>query len=96
MFLFGSFIIVFFQLTFRAYFHSPDLSSLKQLSSSTSGRRPYHVFPFKPHFYIEKLGFAGVNLFFLILFQNIDLGYSLEPPYRGGSNIYTHLCLEQK
>ena len=39
-------------------------------------------------FYIEKLGFAGVYLFFLFLFQNIDCGYSLEPPRRGGSNLY--------
>ena len=27
-----------------------------------------------------KLGFAGVYLFFLFLLQNIDCGYSLEPP----------------
>ena len=42
----------------------------------------------EPHFYIEKLGYAGVNLFFLFLLQNIDCGYSLEPPQRGGSNLY--------
>ena len=42
----------------------------------------------KPNFYIEKLGFAGVWLFFLFLLQNIDCGYSLEPPRRGGSNVY--------
>ena len=29
------------------------------------------------------LGFAGVYLFFLFLLQNIDCGYSLEPPRRG-------------
>ena len=40
------------------------------------------------HFYIEKLGFKGVYLFFLFLLQNIDCGYSLEPPRRGGSNVY--------
>ena len=32
------------------------------------------------NFYIEKLGYAGVYLFFLFLFQNIYCGYSLEPP----------------
>ena len=36
--------------------------------------------PLKSHFYIEKLGFAGVNLYFLFLIQNIDCGYSLELP----------------
>ena len=49
---------------------------------------PCNVYPLEPHFYIEKLGFAGVYLFFLFLLQNIDCGYSLEPPRRGGSNVY--------
>ena len=44
--------------------------------------------PLIPHFYIVKLGFAGVYLLFLFLLQNIDCGYSLEPPRRGGSNVY--------
>ena len=34
----------------------------------------------KPHFYIVKLGFTGVYIIFLISAQNIDCGYSLEPP----------------
>ena len=34
---------------------------------------------FKPNFYIAKLGYAGVYLFFLFLLQNIDCEYSLEP-----------------
>ena len=38
--------------------------------------------------FIETLGYAGVNPFFLFLLQNIDCGYSLEPPRRGGSNVY--------
>ena len=41
---------------------------------------PYNVYPIEPHFYIAKLGYAGVYLFFLFLLQNIDCGYSLEPP----------------
>ena len=53
---------------------------------------PCNEYPLKPHFYIVKpgvkLGFAGVYLFFLFLLQNIDCGYSLEPPRRGGSNMY--------
>ena len=46
----------------------------------------YNFDPFKPHFYIVKLGFTGVYIIFLISAQNIDCGYSLEPPPRGGSN----------
>ena len=38
--------------------------------------------------YIVKLGFTGVHIIFLISAQNIDCGYSLEPPHRGGSNEY--------
>ena len=48
----------------------------------------YNFDPFKPHFYIVKLGFTGVYIIFLISAQNIDCGYSLEPPRRGGSNEY--------
>ena len=57
---------------------------------------PMNEYPLKPHFYIVKLGYAGVYLFFLFLLQNIDRGYSLEPPRRGGSNVYRNLCFEQK
>ena len=49
---------------------------------------PCNEYPLKPHFYIAKLGYAGVYLFFLFLLQNIYCGYSLEPPRRGGSNEY--------
>ena len=57
---------------------------------------PCNMYPLKPHFYIAKLGYGGVYLFFLFLLQNIDCGYSLEPPRRGCSNESTHnLCFEQ-
>ena len=48
----------------------------------------YYFNPLKPHFYIVKLGFTGVYIIFLISAKNIDCGYSLEPPRRGGSNEY--------
>ena len=48
----------------------------------------YIFAPLKPHFYIVKLGFTGVYIISLIFAQNIDCGYSLEPPCRGGSNEY--------
>ena len=48
----------------------------------------YNFDPFKPHFCIVKLGFTGVYIIFLIFLKNIDFGYSLEPPRRGGSNEY--------
>ena len=47
----------------------------------------YNFDPLKP-FCIVKLGFTGVKIIFLISAQNIDYGYSLEPPRRGGSNEY--------
>ena len=48
----------------------------------------YNFDPLKRHFYVVKLGFTGVYVIFLISAQNIDCGYSLEPPRRGGSNEY--------
>ena len=48
----------------------------------------YNFDPLKPHFYTVKLGFTGVYTIFLISAQNIDCGYLLELPRRGGSNEY--------
>ena len=48
----------------------------------------YNFDPLKPHFYIVKPGFTGVYIFSLFLLKNIDYGYPLEPPRRGGSNEY--------
>ena len=48
----------------------------------------YNFDSLKPHFYIVKLGFTGVYIIFLISTQNIDCGYLLELPHRGGSNEY--------
>ena len=42
----------------------------------------YNFEPLKPHFYIIKLGFAGVYIIFLISAQTIDCGYSLDKPLR--------------
>ena len=42
---------------------------------------------FKPHFYIENWDLQGC-IFFLFWLKNIDCGYSLEPPPRGGSSEY--------
>ena len=56
----------------------------------------YNVDPLKPHFYKVKLGFTGVYIIFLISAQNIDGGYSLEPPRRGGSNEYPQSMFEQE
>ena len=56
--------------------------------SKASRKHAYIIYPLKPHFYIVKLGLQGYKLFFLFLLKNIDCGYSLEPPRRGGSNEY--------
>ena len=56
----------------------------------------YNFDSLKSHFYIVKLGFIGVNIIFLFLLKNIDCGYSLEPPRRGGSNggLQSMFCAE--
>ena len=40
----------------------------------------YNFDRLKPRFYFVKLGFTGVYIIFHISGQNIDCGYSLEPP----------------
>ena len=48
----------------------------------------YNLDSLKSHFYTVKLEFTGEHTIFLISAKNIDCGYSLEPPRRGGSNEY--------
>ena len=50
----------------------------------------YNFDPLKPHFYIVKLGFTRLYISFRISAQNIDCGYTLEPPRRGSSNEYLY------
>ena len=56
-------------------FTIPMSKLIFEVVGTTSG----NVYPLKLHFYIEKLWIAGVYLFILFLFQNIDCGYSLKP-----------------
>ena len=57
----------------------------------------YNFDTLEPHFYIVKLWFTGIYIiFFLFLLQNINCGYSLEPPRRGVSNEYPRSMFEQK
>ena len=67
---------------------SRSISPAYELGAIITKTYLYKFDPLKPHFYIVKLGFTGVYIIFLISGQNIDCGYSLEPPRRGGSNKY--------
>ena len=70
------------------YYSSLSLVGLKGKTDYITETCLYDFDPLKPHFYIVKLGFTGVYIIFLIPAQNIDCGYPLEPPRRGGSNEY--------
>ena len=48
----------------------------------------YNFDPLKSHFCKVKLGFTEVYIIFRISAENMNCGYSLEPPRRGGSNEY--------
>ena len=67
--------------------HMP-ITTQNALALRITKTSPCNEYPLTPHFYIVKLWFTGVYIFFLFLPQNIDRGYSLEPPHRGGSNVY--------
>ena len=60
--------------------NSINCLSYPTIKHSITKTCPCNVYPPEPHFYIAKLGYAGVYLFFLFLLQNIDCGYTLEPP----------------
>ena len=63
----------------QLYLMTPCICSIYTCSETYISIRktcPRNEYPLKPHFYIEKLGFAGINLLFLFLTQNIDCGYS--------------------
>ena len=49
--------------------------------------------PLNPNFISWNWGLQGYTFFFLFLSKNIDCGYSLEPPRRGGSNEYPQSVL---
>ena len=77
------------------FFMCPSILMSVNLSVKLSPPKPlimktylYNFDPQKPHFNIVKLGFTGVYIILLISAQNIDCGYSLEPPHRGSSNEY--------
>ena len=69
-------------------FHQTSMGIPLGLFGGITRTSLYNFDPLKPHFYIVKLGFTRVYIIFLISAQNIDCGYSLEPPRRGGSNEY--------
>ena len=48
----------------------------------------YNFDPLKPLFMQLNWDLQGYILFYVFLLKNIDCGYSLEPPRRGGSNEY--------
>ena len=68
--------------TAPSYINQTNLRKIR----STCAPCPRNFDPLKPNFYIVKGGFTGVYIIFLTSAQNIDCGYSLEPPRGGGSN----------
>ena len=77
----------------RAVFGS-SFKGQNMLSDHITRTYLYYFDPLKPHFYIVKLGFTGVYIIFLISAQNIDCGYSLEPPHPSAQNIDCGYSLE--
>ena len=64
-------------------------NKMKPLPSSSSRKHAYIILtPFNPGIIQSTWGLQGYTLVHLFLLKNIDCGYSLEPPRRGGSNGY--------
>ena len=80
--------VMFSQRLYAFIVVKQHISYINTHSTHHENNNKYNFDPLKPHFYIVKLGFAGVYIIFLISAKNIDCGYSLEPPRRGGTNEY--------
>ena len=82
---------IYLEVTMVGYIHC-FLALTKKVMKSIAITYPYKAYPILPQIDTRstfvQLGYIGVYLFFLFLFQNIDCGYSLEPPRRGASNMY--------
>ena len=50
---------------------------------------PCNIYPLRHNFYVYRntVVCRGIHIFLFVL-QNINCGYSYEPPRRGGSNVY--------
>ena len=55
-----------------------------------------YIDPLKPHFYIVKLGFTGVNIIFRIMLKNIDYGTHWNRLIEAVLTSTHNLCFEQK
>ena len=63
----------------------------------TSGKHVHGRYtPLNSTLIMKNWCLQGYTYFFLFFLQNIDCGYSLEPPRRGDSNEYPHSCFKQK
>ena len=82
------FLFVFSEKKNRLDMKCLVLQRLKLAGYSIKKTYLYNFNPLKPNFNRVKLGFTGVYIIFLISAQNIDCGYTLEPPRGGGSNEY--------
>ena len=67
-------------------------NSMEKKLVSTTTREHYENMPIQIYrkFHLQKLKIFRQKslIFFIFLLKNIDCGYSLEPPRRGGSNEY--------
>ena len=96
IFFFFFFFFAFLVVKFSVYlsrcvfvmFTERILDSPARMQSFITKTCLYNFDPLAHHFYIAKLGFTWVYIIFLISAQNIDCGYSSEPPRQGGSNEY--------
>ena len=80
--------MMFIVILIKGFRSSDFITIVKGISMRTHQEKTclYNFDPLKPHFYIVKLGFAGVYIIFLISAQKHRLWVLTR---RGGSNEYT-------
>ena len=75
--------------TYLLRYHLLFVCKEEHASHISSRKHAYIVLiPLNPLLIPYNWGLQGYTLIFIFLLKNIDCGYSLEPPRRGGSNEY--------
>ena len=64
------------------------VNQIKSMNISSGKHVHVKYTPLTPTLYSKNGVYRGIPIFSYFLLQNIDCGYSLEPPRRGGSNEY--------
>ena len=78
------------------YIYTTTTNNNNELGHNITKTYLYNFDPLKPHFYIVKLGFTGVNIIFRIVLKNTHCGTHWNRLIEAVLTSTHNLCFEQK